>query len=237
MDNPSAVPSAPDERVRRLGPLNPLTIAVGVVLLTAGGAFGWRMKTGAPSAYPTPAAAAAALALERVDTRPMCADGGEEALREATLRADGGEMSPQVTDQLPRRSPLPGYEKVWTTEIDPASDTEVLSGAVEAHVAAFRPPQGDGGFDVHAYRFLTRQAAASALAGNVVDRVCGAGVTAFGSRGRPGMVVLKEEGRAEWMSAWWTTGSDVMVVRYGGWGDAEAALANLAAIAGATALY
>src|SRR5688500_19649584 len=37
-------PPAPEERAR-LGPLNPLSIAVVVVLLAAGGAFGWRMKS------------------------------------------------------------------------------------------------------------------------------------------------------------------------------------------------
>ena len=226
---------APPERAR-LRPVNPLSIAVAVVLLAAGGAFGWRMRHGVPSARPTPEAAAAALALERVDGAPMCAARGPEDVRDEVLRGDEGGAPPErLSDYLPKRSPLSGYDKVGSHHIDPAAETQFVSGSVDGHVVSFRPA-GEGGFDVYAYRFLTRRAAADAIADNVTRRICEFDAVPLSARGRPGMVVV-EERRAEWSSAWWLTGSDVLVVRYGGWGDAKTSLANLAAIAGATALF
>ncbi|HEX2057853.1 MAG TPA: hypothetical protein VHI71_05740 [Actinomycetota bacterium] len=233
MENSPAESSAPDRRA--LTAVNPLTVAVAVVLLTAGGAFGWRMKTNAPSARPTPEAAAAALALERVDGRPMCAERGNEVVRDVALRGPSPELPERLGEHLPRRSPLPGYDRVTSHLIDASTEGEFLDGAVEGHVASFRP-QADGGFDVYAYRFLTRRAAADAVAAQVVRRVCEFGAVPLEARGRPGMIVLEERG-GDWMSAWWLSRSDVLVVKYGGWGDAQVSLANLAAVAGATALY
>ncbi|HYP23917.1 MAG TPA: hypothetical protein VEV43_10105, partial [Actinomycetota bacterium] len=155
---------APEERAR-LGPVNPLTVAVAVVLLSAGGAFGWRMRTSAPSARPTPEAAAAALALERVDGEPMCGPRGRDDVRDEMLRGDSGQLPERLAEYLPKRSPLPGYDETSSHAIDPASETEFVSGAVDGHVASFRP-EGEGGFDVYAYRFLTRRAAADAVADN-----------------------------------------------------------------------
>lgn len=226
---------ASDERAS-LGPLNPLSIAVVVVLLSAGGAFGWRMRTDAPSARPTPEAAAAALGLERVDAKSMCGPGGLDDVRDEALHGPSSEEPARLADYLPRKSPLPGYDRTAAHAIDPATETEYVPGAVEGHVASFRP-RGEGGFDVYAFRFLTRRAAADAVAANVVRRVCELGARPFAARGRPGLVVVEERKRADWSSAWWVTHSDVIVVRYGGWGDADASLANLAAIAGATALF
>lgn len=220
----------------RLRPLNPLTVAVAVVLLSAGGAFGWRMTAHAPSARPTPEAAAAALALERVDGGPMCAPGGRDHVRDEILRGADAELPDRLSDYLPERSPLPGYEKTDSHALDASSETEFVSSAVDGHVASFRPP-GEGGFDVVAYRFLTRRAAADAVADHVVDRVCDNDAVPLTARGRAGMIVVEERSRADWSSAWWLTGTDVVMVRYGGWGDAKTSLANLAAIAGATALY
>lgn len=226
---------APEGRAP-LGPVNPLSIAVAVVLLAAGGAFGWRMKTDAPSARPTPEAAAAALALERVDGRPMCGPDGAQEVRDSALEGPRHEAPVRLGEYLPNRSPLSGYEKVAAHAVDPARDAGYELGAVEGHVASFRP-EGEGGFDVYAFRFVTPKAAADAVAANVVRRVCDFGATPLAARGRPGMIVLEERSRAEWSSAWWVTQSDVVVVKYGGWGDAQTDLANLAAIAGATALF
>lgn len=225
---------APSERVR-LRPVNPLSVAVAVVLLSAGGAFGWRIRTGAPSAEPTPQAAAAALALERVDARPMCASGGPDMVRDEALRGPSPGTPGELADHLPKRSPLPGYVKVASHALDPSTEIEFVAGAVEGHVASFRP-EGEGGFDVYSYRFLTRRAAADSVAANVVRRVCDFGATAFSARGRVGLIVLEEATRDDWSTAWWLTRSDLVVVRYGGWGDGRTSLANLAAIAGATAL-
>lgn len=218
----------------RLGVFNPLTIAVAVLLLAAGGAFGWRVKTHAPSARPTPEAAAAALALERIDGDPFCAPGGADDLRDSTLRTSGAEPPPRLGDHLPKRSPLPGYERVDVREMDPSVETEFLAGAVEGRVAAFRP-DGEGGFDVFAYTFLTRRAAADALVANVARRVCELDAVPFAARGRPGMVVLQERGNR--LSAWWASRGDLVVVEYAGWGDGKTGLANVAAIAGSAALY
>lgn len=226
-------PPAPEERAR-LGPLNPLSIAVAVVLLAAGGAFGWQIKTNAPSARPTPEAAAAALALERVDGSPMCGAEGLGNVRETALEGPATPAS-GLPEYLPKKSPIPGYEKVASRPIDAARETEYELGAVEGHVASFRP-EGEGGFDVYAFRYLTRKAAADAVATNVVRRVCDFGAVPLAARGRPGMIVLEEKG-GQWSSAWWVTESDVIVVKYGGWGDPDTDLANLAAIAGATALF
>jgi hypothetical protein len=225
---------APTERAR-LRPVNPLTVAVAVVLLSAGGAFGWQMKTRALSARPTPEAAAAALALERVDGDTMCGSGGRDDLRDDALRGDSGPLAERLADYLPQRSPLPGYVKVSSHAIDASSETEFVAGAVDGHVVSYRP-EGEGGFDVYAYRFLTRRAAADAVADNVARRVCEFGAKPLAARGHTGMVVVEERRRGEWSTAWWITHSDVIVVRYGGWGDAQTSLANLAAIAGATAL-
>lgn len=224
---------APEERAR-LRPVNPLTVAVAVVLLSAGGAFGWRMRTSAPSARPTPEAAAAALALERVDGEPMCGPRGRDDVRDEMLRGDSGQLPERLAEYLPKRSPLPGYDETSSHAIDPASETEFVSGAVDGHVASFRP-EGEGGFDVYAYRFLTRRAAADAVADNVVRRVCEFGANPLAARGHAGMIVVEERGRGDWSSAWWLNESDVLVVRFGGWGDAKTSLANLAAVAGATA--
>lgn len=218
----------------RLGVFNPLTVAVAVVLLAAGGAFGWRMKTHAPSARPTPRAAAAALALERVDARSICAPGGADDLTDETLATSGDESAARLGDELPKKSPLPGYERVEAGEMDPSVDTDFLSGAVEGQRAAFRP-DGEGGFDVFAYTFLTRRAAADSLVANVVRRVCELDAAPFAARGRPGMIVLQERGNR--LSAWWAASGDLVVVEYAGWGDGKTGLANVAAIAGATALY
>lgn len=228
--------SPPSEERAPLGPLNPLSIALLVVLLAAGGAFGWRMKTDAPSARPTPEAAAAALALERVDGPSMCGPEALQRVRESALEGPSSGEPVRLVEYLPKRSPLPGYEKVVTRAADPAMDTGYELGAVEGHLASFRP-EGDGGFDVYAFRYTSRKAAADAVAANVVRRVCDFGAVPLRARGRPGLVVLEERDRAEWSSAWWVTRSDVVVVKYGGWGDDEVDLANLAAIAGATALF
>jgi hypothetical protein len=233
VENEPAVPAASEERARRPGPVNPLTIAIGLLLLAAGGGLGWRMKTDAPSARPTPQAAAAALALEPLDPGLLCDARGEESLREAALRGDSGEAPELLRDRLPRRSPLPGHEPGPRAELDPATAHDALPGAVEAWVAAFGP-EGEGGFRMYAYRYLTRQGAAGELAARVADRVCELDAVPFGARGRPGMVVLREGRDA---SEWWTSRSDVVTVVYRGWGDADAALANVAAIAGATALF
>lgn len=228
--------SPPPEERARLGAVNPLSIAVALVLLCAGGAFGWRMKTSAPSAQPTPEVAAAALALERVDGRPICGPSGVQDVRDSALGGPRSGAPARLAEYLPKRSPLSGYEKVAAHAVDPARDTGYELGAVEGRVASFRPA-GEGGFDVYAFRYVTPKAAADAVAANVVRRVCEFGAEPLVARGRAGMIVLQERGRAEWSSAWWVTESDVVVVKYGGWGDAKADLANLAAIAGATALF
>lgn len=229
---------APSERVR-LRPVNPLSVAVAVVLLCAGGAFGWRMRSDAPSARPTPEAAAAALALERVDAAPMCSEGGHDRVRDEVLRGDDSADAPErVGAHLSQRSPLAGYSKVSSHPIDASSETEFVSGAVDGHVVSYRP-EGEGGFDLYAFRFLTRRAAADAVADNVRQRVCEFGAVPLEARGRPGMIVVEEDRRGEWWSAWWLTGSDVLVVRYfpASPGDQKTSLVNLAAIAGATALF
>lgn len=226
---------APSARVR-LRPVNPLSVAVAIVLLSAGGAFGWRMKGDAPSARPTPEVAAAALALQRVDGAPMCVSGGRERVRDEVLKGAETDLPARLGDYLPRRSPLPGYANTGSHPLDASSETEFVSGAVDGHVVSFRP-EGEGGFDVVAYRFLTRRAAADAVADNVVRRVCDFDAVPLTARGRAGMVVVEETRGGEWSSAWWLTGTDVVVVRYGGWSDAQTSLANLAAVAGATALY
>lgn len=231
VEKPPAEPSAPPRA--RLGAVNPLSIAVAVALLTAGGAFGWRMKTSAPSARPTPEAAAAALALERVDGGSMCSAGGAGRLRDVALRGPE-EASPRLGERLPKRSPLPGYERTETRAMEPSTDTQYLSGAVEGSVARFLP-KGAGGFEVYAYRYLTRRAAADAIASQVARRVCDLGAVPLSARGRPGLLVLEERGGA--MTAWWLAGADVVVVEYRGWGDDDASLANVAAIAGAAALF
>lgn len=225
--------NAPAPSRPRLGIFNPLTVAVAVVLLSAGGAFGWRMKTSAPSARTTPEAAAAALALERVDARPWCRPGGADDLEDSTLRASGAEPPARLQDHLPKRSPLRGYAAVETRAMDPSVDGEFLAGAVDGQRALFRP-QGEGGFGVYAYRFLTRRAAADALVANVVRRVCELDAAPLAARGRPGMLVLQERGNR--LSAWWAARGDLVVVEYAGWGDGKTGLANVAAIAGATAL-
>ncbi|MDQ3952085.1 MAG: hypothetical protein M3279_03820 [Actinomycetota bacterium] len=232
MENSPAEPSAPSARAR-FGPVNPLTVAVAVVLLSAGGAFGWRMKKDAPTARPTPEAAAAALALERVDGRPMCAERGLEEVRDLALRGPSPELPERLGGHLPKRSPLPGYALVSSHAMDAAAESEFLGGAVDGHVASFRA-EGEGGFDVYAYRFLTRRAAADAVAAEVVRRVCELGAVPFAARGRPGMVVLQERGNR--LSAWWASRGDLVVVEYAGWGDGKTGLANVAAIAGSTAL-
>lgn len=227
---------APTERVR-LRAVNPLTVAVAVVLLSAGGAFGWRMRDDAPSARPTPEAAAAALALERVDGAPMCSAGGHDRVRDDVLRGPEADLRDRLASYLPKESPIDGYAKVSSHGIDASTESEYLSGAVDGHVVSYRP-EGEGGFDVYAYRFLTRRAAADTVAGNVLRRVCEFGAVPLEARGRPGMIVVEEE-QGEWSSAWWLTGSDVVVVRYfpASPGDAKNSLADLAAIAGATALF
>jgi hypothetical protein len=209
--------------------LNPLSVAVGVVLLAAGGAFGWSVQASAPTARATPDVVREALALERLERAAVCAPGGEDLLREAALRGDWAPMD-RVADHLPEKSPIPGFEKVRSGALDAAGDNDYLPGAVEGHVAGFRPA-GDGGLDVYAYRFLTRPVATDALASSVAERVCRAGATVLEARGRPGTLVVREAGPSGWLSAWWVTRSDVVVVSYGGWGDPEADLANLAAVA------
>lgn len=227
---------APAPTGRGLGPVNPLTISVALVLLAAGGAFGWQMKGEAPSARPTPEAAAAALALQRFDSEPMCVPGGADDLRDTSLRTPSPEPPPRLGDHLPKRSPIPGYERVDARPMDPATDTDYLAGAVEGQVARFRP-EGQGGFDVYAYRFLTRRAAADAVSANVVRRVCELGAVPLSSGGRPGLLVLEDRGPNGKLSAWWLSRTDVVVVEYEGWGDGKTSLASVAAIAGATALY
>lgn len=233
MEKPSAATAASEERSHRPGPVNPLTIAVGLLLLAAGGGLGWRMRTDAPSARPTPQAAAAALALEPLDARSLCGAGGEESLREAALRGDVGDSPDDLRDRLPRRSPLPGHDPGPRGELDPATADDALPGAVEAWMAAFGP-DGEGGFRMYAYRYVTRQAAAGELAARVAHRVCDLDAVPFRASGRAGMVLLRE---GPDVSAWWTSRADVVAVMYHGWGDADAALANVAAIAGVTALY
>lgn len=225
---------APSQRVR-LRPVNPLTVAVAAVLLAAGGAFGWRMSSRAPSARPTPEAAAAALALERVDGAPMCAPGGRDRVRDEVLRGDPADLPERLGDYLPKRSPIPGYARTTSHAIDAASEVDFVSGAVDGHVASFRPA-GEGGFDVYAFSFLTERAAADAVADNVIRRVCEFDAVPLSARGHPGMILV-EERRGEWSSAWWATRSDVLVVRYGGPTppDPQRSLVSLAAIAGSTA--
>ncbi|MFN2588030.1 MAG: hypothetical protein ABR613_07930 [Actinomycetota bacterium] len=228
---PSPPRSSPRER--RLAPLNPLTLAVAAVLLAAGGVLGWSMRYSAPTAQAAPEAVRAALDLEQLHPARVCSAAGDQLLRDTALRGDARDAA-RVSDYLPEKSPIPGYEKVRAGELEAAGDTDYLPGAVEGHVAEFRP-DGDGGFDVYAYRFLTRPAAAESLASEIAQRVCRDGATVLAARGRPGMLVLRDAARGQWLSAWWLTRADVVVVRYGGWGDADADLANLAAVAGATA--
>jgi hypothetical protein len=168
----------------------------------------------------------------------MCTPRGREDVRDEVLRGPEAGPPERLAEYLPKRSPLPGYGEVTSRALDPATETEFVSGATDGHVASFRSTDDDG-FDVYAYRFLTRRAAADAVADNVVRRVCEFGAVPLEARGRPGMIVVEEDGRGEWSSAWWTTGADVIVVRYGGPAspEEETALADLAAIAGATALY
>ncbi|MDQ3981546.1 MAG: hypothetical protein M3271_02555 [Actinomycetota bacterium] len=224
---------ARDDRVRRLL-VNPLAVAVVIVLLAAGGAFGWKANTSAPSAWATPETAVAALALERLPAESVCTGRGEQVIREAVLGGDGVRERERLADRLPKRSPLAGYERIRLSEVDPSGESAYLDGAVEGQVASFLP-EGEGGFDVYAYRFLTRPAAAESIAGNVVRRVCELGATAFGSRGEARMIVLEERSGESSISAWWMSQSDVVTVRYAGGTDPDAALANLAVIAGATA--
>lgn len=159
-------------------------------------------------------------------------------MRDDVLRGASGELPQGLDGYLPKRSPLPGYAEVSSHAIDATTETEFVAGAVDGHVASFRP-EGEGGFDVYAYRFLTRRAAADAVADNVLRRVCDFGAMPLTARGHPGMIVLEERRRDSWSTAWWATRTDVIVVRYAAppWGDAKTSLANLAAIAGATALY
>ncbi|MDQ3914006.1 MAG: hypothetical protein M3323_01560 [Actinomycetota bacterium] len=233
MENSPPSAPGPARRERRLGPLNPLTVAIAAVLLAAGGAFGWSLRGSAPTAQSTPAVLREALALERLDPTDVCGGGGQHLLVETALRGEGA-VAARVADYLPKKSPIPGYEKVRWGALDAAGDSDFLPGAVEGHVAGFRPP-GDGGFDVYAYRFLTRPSAAETLASTVAERVCTSGATVFEARGRPGMLVVRDAGDRGWVSAWWLTRADVVAVSYGGWGDPDADLANLAVVAGATA--
>ena len=229
--------SPASERRARLGAVNPLSIAVAVVLLSAGGAFGWRMRTNVPAARPTPEAAAAALALERVDGRSMCGPEGLRIVREIAMDGPTSDGGARLADYLPEKSPLPGYDKVRDGVADPTRDAGYELGAVDGRIASFRP-EGEGGFDVYAFRFVSPRAAADAVAANVVRRVCDFGGVPLRARGRAGLIVVEERrGGGEWSSAWWVTQSDVVVVRYGGWGDGTTDLANLAAIAGAAALF
>ena len=220
-------------RERRWRALNPLSIAVGLVLLAAGGAFGWSVRSPVPGAQPAPKVIREALALERLEPATVCAPGGEDLLRAAALRGDWA-PSDRVADYLPEKSPIPGFEKVRSGVLDATGDNDYLPGAVEGHVAGFRP-EGDGGLDVYAYRFLTRPTAVDAIASSVAERVCRSGATVFEAHGRPGMLVVREAGSTGWISAWWVTRSDVVLVSYGGWGDPDADLANLAVVASATA--
>lgn len=236
MEHTPAEPSASDQPVR-LGVVNPLSVAAAVVFVSIGASFWWGVSSDAPSARPTPEVAAAALGLERVDGRRMCAEEGRSEIREEALKGPSSGERPPLAEYLPERSPLPGYGKAGAARLlDPATDEEYVPGAVEGHVASFRP-EGDGGFDVYAYRFLTRKAAADAIAHHVEGRVCRLDAVPLAARGRPGLLVVEERRPGQWSSAWWMTNTDVVVVKYGGWGDADASLANLAAIAGAAALY
>ncbi|HEX2295873.1 MAG TPA: hypothetical protein VHN37_11245 [Actinomycetota bacterium] len=225
------------ERARLRLP-SPLALAVAFVLLSAGGAFGWRLQTGAPSARPTPAVAAAALDLERTEAAPLCAPDGAESVRDRALEGTSPGGGDRLAGYLPARSPLPGYDRAGARAVDGATEVEFVAGAVDGHVASFRP-EGEGGFDVYAFRFLARKDAAAAIADHVVRRVCDFGAAPLAARGRPGLIVLEERRGAERSSAWWMTRSDVIVVRYAAppGEDAATSLANLAAIAGATALY
>lgn len=189
------------------------------------------MSSSVPTARPAGAVARAALALEAFEPGDLCRPEGAAALVEVALRSDAPVAS-RIADYVPDKSPVPGYARVRSGPLDPAGDNSYLSGAVEGHVASFRP-DGDGGFDVYAYRYLTRPVAAEMLAAAVAERVCEGGATVAVARGRPGMLVVRETAAGEWTSAWWMTRSDVVVVRYGGWGDPDADLANLAVVAGA----
>jgi hypothetical protein len=234
VEHTPAEPSAPDQPVR-LGVVNPLSVAAALVFVSIGASFWW-VKPDAPSARPTPEVAAAALDLERVDGRRMCAAQGLGEIREQALRGPSSGERPRLAEYLPEKSPLPGYGKAGARLLDPAIDEEYVSGAVEGHVASFRP-EGEGGFDVYAYRFLTRKAAADAIAHHVEGLVCDLDAVPLAARGRPGLLVVEERRPGGWSSAWWMTNTDVVVVKYGGWGDAGESLENLAAIAGAAALY
>ena len=224
MENSPGAPAGPPARARGLGPVNPLSIAVAVVLLAAGGAFGWNLKSAAPRAT---AAAAGTLDLQALDATALCADAGDGLLRDAVLRSDGP-TSERLADYLPAESPIPGYERVRAGELDAAAGTEYLPGAVEGRVAAFAPAE-DGGFEVYAYRFLTRPAAAQAVTAEIDERVCGSRARAFVAGAQPGTVVVRTD--AGPLRAWWLTQDEVVVVvDYRGWGDPDADLANLAAI-------
>ena len=216
-----------------MGAFSPLPIAVAVVLLAAGGAFGWTIRSSAPTAHAAAGVTRAALALETLSSEKVCGAGGDDLLREVALRADGP-VAEDVVDYLPKKSPIPGYERAGTRPLDPTGDTEYLSGAVEGQVSSFRP-SGEGWFDVYAYRYLTRPAALESVAATIAGRACGGGAKVFAARGRPGMLVLDEGAGGGWLSAWWLTRADVVVVRYAGWGDPDADLANLAVILGAAA--
>lgn len=213
MDNPPGRPAGPSARRFRAGLVHPLSIAVAVVLLGAAGLFGWKAKAGAPSAVPTLETAAAALQLRRLETGPVCEKG---AFDEIDLWYGSDEPPARLGQRIPGRSPIEGFALAATAKGEAAEQHSVPDGMVEVQLASFERRVDDevvDAYSFHAFRYLTPQAAVAALAAGVDGRACEDRAVPYEASRRHGLFVFQDGARVT-TTAYWTSGTDMMVVSY-----------------------
>lgn len=192
-----------------------LTPALGLLaafVAVGSGVFAWSAQGSATSATRTSDPVPEDLGLEPLDASSFCVAGGTAAAEEELVERDSRDPRPELADYVPATSPVTSFERVSSDALDPSRDTEYIPGAVDGHAARFRRDREGPGFDLLAYRFLTRASAVEGAAASIVAEVCDGGTLHAGPRGT---LYWHQPGGPRPAASWSVKHGDLVMVRYG----------------------